>query len=278
MAILLGHNAAYAGGENVYCSEVEAALSAHPQVLQAAVFGMPNSVMGEMVHAAIVLRHPPSTPATPQHLIAWSHSQLALYKCPTAVHIVEELPTTGSGKVLKNVLRATFTRGSSPAAAATAVADPAAAARTAATVPASAGPKLSLAEAAVNAIASYEDRSASDAHTPFRGISANHNGKYASAMLDAITAQCPSACVLDLYSDCLVENSETCCIVVVGDWATAVIQVLPSCNVHWRSCMISLLCPCLTMRMLALSMQDEPSICQVCFACCLLHQLRLLCG
>lgn len=106
---------ASAGGENVYCSEVEAVVSAHPQVLQAAAFGMPNSIMGEMVHSAVVLRHP-SISVTPQDIITWCQSQLAPYKCPTTVHIVTEVPTTGSGKVLKNVLRATFSqRGASAA-------------------------------------------------------------------------------------------------------------------------------------------------------------------
>lgn len=109
---------ACAGGENVYCSEVEAVLSAHPQVLQAAAFGMPNAIMGEMVHSAIVLREPPVNHVTPQAIITWSQSQLALYKCPTSVHIVDELPTTGSGKVLKSVLRATFSKGGASAAAA----------------------------------------------------------------------------------------------------------------------------------------------------------------
>jgi len=90
--------AACVGGENVYCSEVEAVLSAHPQVLQAAAFGMPNAVMGEMVHSAIVLRQPSITPVTPQVIITWCQSQLAIYKCPTSVHIVDELPTTGSGR------------------------------------------------------------------------------------------------------------------------------------------------------------------------------------
>lgn len=258
MAILLTPDAAYAGGENVYCSEVEAVLSAHPQVLQAAVFGMPNSVMGEMVHAAIVPRQPPSTPVTPQHLIAWCHSQLALYKCPTAVHIIEELPTTGSGKVLKNMLRATFTRGSSSAAAATALASPAAAALAAATVPASAGPVLAVAaaaaEAAVDAVVSYEHHSASDAHIPFRSISIDENGKHGSDLLDAVTAHCPSARVLDSYSDSLVEDSGACCIVMVGKWATAVTQVLPCAMCIGEAAHCSLAPnPCLTMRMSALS-------------------------
>ena len=105
----------------MYCSEVEAVLSAHPQVLQAAAFGMPNSIMGEMVHSAVVLRHP-TVSVTPQDIITWCQSQLAPYKCPTTVHIVAELPTTGSGKVLKNVLRATFSQRGASAAAATATA------------------------------------------------------------------------------------------------------------------------------------------------------------
>lgn len=222
------------GGENVYCSEVEAVLSAHSQVLQAAVFGMPNSVMGEMVHAAIVLRKPSSTPVTPQQLIAWCQSQLALYKSPTAVHIVNELPTTGSGKVMKNVLRATFTRGSGPAAAApataAATAHPAAAASAAATMPASAGPLLAVAaaaaEAAVDVVAAHRDQSASDAHTPFRGTCTGEHDRDAD-MLDAIRAQCPGACVLGACSDGLVMDSGECYLLVVGDWATAVTQVPP---------------------------------------------------
>lgn len=187
---------------------------------------MPNSVMGETVHAAILLRHPPSTPVTPQQLIAWCQSQLALYKCPTAVHTVEELPTTGSGKVLKNVLRATFTRGSGSAAAA-------------ATMPVSAGPLLAVAaaaaEAAVDVVASHGGRSASDGHTPFRGSSVGEQDKDAD-MLDAITAQCPGACFLDAYSDGLVMDSGECYLLVVGNWATAVTQVPPLYDVQLRSC------------------------------------------
>ena len=99
----------YAGGENVYCSEVEAVLSAHSQILQAAVFGVPNSIMGEMVHAALVLRQTALVnPIAPQEVIAWCQANLATYKCPTAVHFADEMPTTGSGKVQKNVLRAMF--------------------------------------------------------------------------------------------------------------------------------------------------------------------------
>lgn len=99
------------GGENVYSSEVEAVLSAHPQIQQAAVFGIPNAIMGEMVHAAVVL-HTISPAVTSQQLIKWCHASLAAYKCPTSVHLMPELPLTGSGKVLKTALRASFAMGS----------------------------------------------------------------------------------------------------------------------------------------------------------------------
>lgn len=243
-AISLPHSG-YAGGENVYCSEVEAVLSAHSQVLQAAVFGMPNSVMGEMVHAAVVLRHPPSTPATPQHLITWCQSQLALYKCPTAVHILEELPTTGSGKVLKNVLRATFSRGGCNPAAAAAVATPVAAAMTAAVaseVPASAGPLLAAAAAAataaVDAVALCKAKT--DAHTPSPCSSTEERNDEAGcvAVLDAVTAQCPGAGVLHYTCGFILDPAESY-MVVVGNWTTAVTQVCHIAHHHSIPCLHS---------------------------------------
>ena len=99
-----------AGGENVYSTEVEAVLSAHPQVQQAAAFGVPNAVMGEMVHAAVVL-HPNAAPISSQQLIKWCHASLAAYKCPTSIHLLAELPLTGSGKVLKTALRTALAPG-----------------------------------------------------------------------------------------------------------------------------------------------------------------------
>lgn len=99
----------------MYSSEVEAVLSAHPQIQQAAVFGIPNPIMGEMVHAAVVL-HSNSPAVTSQQLIKWCHASLAAYKCPTSVHLMPELPLTGSGKVLKTALRASFAKGPVPKA------------------------------------------------------------------------------------------------------------------------------------------------------------------
>lgn len=99
------------GGENVYCTEVEAVLHAHPDVAQAAVFGMPNTVMGELVAAAVVLRHGANAAAAggvSGTLVQWCRARLAHYKVPAQVHVVEALPATGSGKVQKTALRERF--------------------------------------------------------------------------------------------------------------------------------------------------------------------------
>jgi long-chain acyl-CoA synthetase len=93
------------GGENVYSVEVEAALYAHPAVLEAAVFGIPHDVLGEQVHAAVVLKE--GHPATAEELIAHCRQAIAGYKCPKAVTIsAEPLPKSGAGKILKRDLRA----------------------------------------------------------------------------------------------------------------------------------------------------------------------------
>ena len=110
------------GGENVYTAEVEAALAAHPRVQQAAVFGLPNAVMGELVAAAVVLR--PGAGASggvARELQRWCAERLSAFKVPSAVHVLPAMPTTGSGKVLKSELRRTL-GGTRPASAA-AVAD-----------------------------------------------------------------------------------------------------------------------------------------------------------
>jgi acyl transferase domain-containing protein/acyl-CoA synthetase (AMP-forming)/AMP-acid ligase II/NADPH:quinone reductase-like Zn-dependent oxidoreductase/acyl carrier protein len=105
------------GGENVYCSEVEAALHSHPAVLGCAAFGGPCPLMGERVLAAVTLRRgledarrhqrPPPPPSGPD-LVRWCAARLAHYKVPSAVHVLDRLPMTGSGKVVKGVLRARF--------------------------------------------------------------------------------------------------------------------------------------------------------------------------
>lgn len=72
---------------------MEAVLYLHPAVHQAAVFGIPNRVMGELVGAAATLR--PGESLAPKALIAWCQEWLAHYKVPSEVHVVEKMPTTG---------------------------------------------------------------------------------------------------------------------------------------------------------------------------------------
>lgn len=95
------------GGENVYSTEVENALSTHPAVLQVAVIGIPSERWGEQVHAVVVLR--PGHAATEDELIAHARTSIAGYKAPKSVEFrTEPLPLSGAMKVLKRELRAPY--------------------------------------------------------------------------------------------------------------------------------------------------------------------------
>jgi long-chain acyl-CoA synthetase len=89
------------GGENVYPIEVEEALSHHPAVKEVAVIGVPDPRWGESVKAIVVA----NAPVTPEELVAFARSRLASYKLPRSIELVEGLPHTPSGKVLKHELR-----------------------------------------------------------------------------------------------------------------------------------------------------------------------------
>jgi acyl-CoA synthetase (AMP-forming)/AMP-acid ligase II len=92
------------GGENVYCVEVENALSAHPSVFEVAVIGVPDEVMGEKVGALIVLR--PGQQAAASEIIAFAKQHLADFKVPQYLVIRSELlPRNPGGKILKPALR-----------------------------------------------------------------------------------------------------------------------------------------------------------------------------
>ena len=97
------------GGENVYPAEVENVLYAHPEVLEAAVIGVPSDRWGETVKAVVVRR--PGATLDEASLIAFARGRLAHYKCPTTVDFADELPRNASGKVLKKVLREPFWAG-----------------------------------------------------------------------------------------------------------------------------------------------------------------------
>jgi acyl-CoA synthetase (AMP-forming)/AMP-acid ligase II len=94
------------GGEHVYPSEVEKVLSTHPGVLEAAVVGLPHQKWGEAVTAYVVARDVESPPV-PAEIIQYCRGKLADFKRPKAVQLIsqEDMPRTGSGKVLHRVLR-----------------------------------------------------------------------------------------------------------------------------------------------------------------------------
>jgi acyl-CoA synthetase (AMP-forming)/AMP-acid ligase II len=97
------------GGMNVYPAEIEAALEQHPGIFDVAVFGIPSEQWGEQVHATVVLA--PGASLSEADVIAHARQHLAGYKCPRSVSFMEELPRTGSGKLLKRELRAPYWAG-----------------------------------------------------------------------------------------------------------------------------------------------------------------------
>jgi fatty-acyl-CoA synthase/long-chain acyl-CoA synthetase len=99
------------GGMNIYPAEIEAALEIHPDVLEAAVFGVPDDEWGECVHAVVVVREGASL--TEDDIISHCRQHLAGYKIPRSVTWSAELPKTGSGKILKRDLRKPFWAGRS---------------------------------------------------------------------------------------------------------------------------------------------------------------------
>jgi long-chain acyl-CoA synthetase len=100
------------GGENVYCGEVEAAIYEIPQVKEVAVFGIPDEKWGELVAAVVVLR--PGTNLSAEELKQFCNARIASYKVPRHIEFVtEELPKSGSGKILKRVLREKYWAGES---------------------------------------------------------------------------------------------------------------------------------------------------------------------
>jgi acyl-CoA synthetase (AMP-forming)/AMP-acid ligase II len=101
------------GGFNAYPAEIENALLRHPGIRQVAVVGIPDQRLGEVGMAFVV----PATPdLDPDEVIAWSRDQMANYKVPRRVEVVDALPMTETGKVLKDDLRARAASGRSPSA------------------------------------------------------------------------------------------------------------------------------------------------------------------
>jgi long-chain acyl-CoA synthetase len=98
------------GGFNVYPRELEEVMMTHEAIAQVAVIGVPHNTHGEEVKAVVVLKS--GMQATPDEIIAWCKERMAAYKYPRAVEIIDAMPMTATGKILKRSLKAA--QGASP--------------------------------------------------------------------------------------------------------------------------------------------------------------------
>ncbi len=92
-----------ASGYKVWPREVEDVLYGHPSVAEAAVLGVPDEYRGESVMAFVLLQ--PGKSATPEELVAYCKERMAAYKYPRTIEIVDALPKTTTGKILRRTLR-----------------------------------------------------------------------------------------------------------------------------------------------------------------------------
>jgi malonyl-CoA/methylmalonyl-CoA synthetase len=91
------------GGFNIYPREIEEMLTSFPGVAEAAVVGRRHAEWGEVPEAFLVLA-PETTEIDTNELIAWCRGQLAAFKVPRTIHMVETLPRNALGKVQKHLL------------------------------------------------------------------------------------------------------------------------------------------------------------------------------
>jgi len=98
-------NMIISGGENIYPSEVEVVLAAHPAVQDVAVVGVPDAKWGEAVQAVVVPR--PGVAVSEAELVGWCRERLAGYKRPRVVRFIAEgeMPRTATGKIQHRALR-----------------------------------------------------------------------------------------------------------------------------------------------------------------------------
>jgi len=90
------------GGYNVYPREVEEVLYDHPDVVEAAVIGVPDPNLGEAVRCYVVKKNPS---LTENELMDYCTQHLAKYKLPSSIEFLEELPKNTTGKILRRALK-----------------------------------------------------------------------------------------------------------------------------------------------------------------------------
>jgi acyl-CoA synthetase (AMP-forming)/AMP-acid ligase II len=102
-------NLIISGGENIYPSEIESLVGAHPLVKDVAVIGLPDDKWGERVHAVIVLHE--GAALNERDLADWSKERMAGFKRPRSYSFIaeSEMPRNATGKVLHRELKKKFT-------------------------------------------------------------------------------------------------------------------------------------------------------------------------
>jgi len=98
------------GGVNIYPKEIEDVLMTHPQILEAAVIGLPDSIWGERVHACIV---PKEESLPSEEVIVFCRERLADFKTPASISFHHDFPRTGANKIQKTRLKEMITEGTS---------------------------------------------------------------------------------------------------------------------------------------------------------------------
>jgi len=91
------------GGENIYPKEIENVLHMHPDVLEAGVIGVPDPVYGESVKAFVSLKRPGAV--TEEELLDFCKKHLPTFKRPKTIEILDSLPKSAIGKILRKELR-----------------------------------------------------------------------------------------------------------------------------------------------------------------------------
>ena len=99
-------NMIISGGVNIYPQETENILVTHPDVMDAAVIGVPNEEFGEEVKGVVQLRDPDRAgEEMARKLIVFCEGRLSRIKCPRSVDFMDELPRTPTGKLIKRLLK-----------------------------------------------------------------------------------------------------------------------------------------------------------------------------
>ncbi len=109
-------NMIISGGVNIYPMEIENHMASHPDVIDVAVFGIPNDEFGEEVKAVVqvrpeILDDADAVAGLTDELHAFCRTELAGFKCPRSIDLVADLPRDDNGKLYKRLLRDTYWQG-----------------------------------------------------------------------------------------------------------------------------------------------------------------------